>query len=66
MVESSEGISEEALEKARGFIFKAIEQDKKEPLRTIIEHGFPINEVIQAPGMTTLMLCASMGSDEIL
>ena len=65
MVESEE-ISQEALNKARGFIFKAIEQGKKEPLRTIIQHGFPINEVIQAPGMTTLMLCASMGTEEIL
>ena len=40
--------------------------DKKEPLKTIIQHGFPIDEAITNTGMTCLMLCASMGSAEIL
>ena len=65
MVEATEEPSAEALERAKGVIFKAIEQSKPEPLQTVIQHGFPINDVVQPPGMTCLMLSASMGTAQI-
>ena len=46
MVESTEEPSAESLERAKVVIFKAIEQGKPEPLTTVIQHGFPINDAV--------------------
>lgn len=63
MVEANEP-TPEALERAKVVIFKAIEQNKTGPLATIFQHGFPIDAVVQPPGITALMLCTSIGSPE--
>ena len=39
--------SPEALDRAKVVIFKAIEQGKAQPLQTIFQHGFPIDDVVQ-------------------
>ena len=62
---TTEEPSPEALERAKVVIFKAIEQNKVAPLQTIFSHGFPIDTIIQTPGITSLMLCASVGSAEV-
>ena len=64
MVESDEP-TPEALERAKVVIFKAVEQNKEAPLNTIFQHGFPIDTVVQPPGLSTLMLCCSIGTPEL-
>ena len=58
--------SEKALERSKVVIYKAIEQDKDVPIKTIIEHGFPIDSPVHEHDVNTLMLAASIGSEQML
>ena len=58
--------SEQALQRSRLVIYKAIEQDKDLPVKTIMEHGFPIDAPVHEHDVNTLMLAASIGSVKML
>ena len=58
--------SNQALQRSKLVIYKAIEQNKDVPIRTIIEYGFPIDDPVFEQGINTLMLAASNGTIEML
>ena len=58
--------TEQALQRSRLVIYKAIEQDKDVPVKTIMEHGFPIDAPVHEHDVNTLMLAASIGSVKML
>ena len=64
MVEQSP--SEQALQRSKLVIYKAIEQDKEVPVKTIMEHGFPIDSPVHEHDVNTLMLASSIGSVKML
>ena len=58
--------NDKALQRSRHVIYKAIEQDKEVPVKTIIEHGFPIDAPVHEHDVNTLMLACSIGSVKML
>ena len=58
--------NEQAIARSKLVIYKAIEQNKDVPIKTIMEHGFPIDAPVHEQGVNTLMLAASIGTVEML
>ena len=65
MVESGQPTNQ-ALQRSKLVIFKAIEQNKDVPIKTIIDYGFPIDDPVFDQNVNTLMLAASTGTPQML
>ena len=53
---------EKAVKKAKILLVKTIKNDDVENLRKILKSGLPIDGIVEMPGRTALMVCASEGS----
>ena len=50
--------------RARPYLFKAIKENNMQNLAALFQAGFPLWETVQHPGITALMLAASIGTPE--